>query len=395
MGMDGRGTGADGTGAYVGKGGGACRSKLNFIMDPEGRLSDLSLLYSDRWRRALTHADVVQSGEFRHPQPGFREYETVWLFAPKRPSQKAGRLAISTEHLVGKLATIRRMKSFGWATRLVFGFALMALAGGCQNSAQKVSLPQAISHVQSLTETAKRDVAEVKDGMPAGSKFLEALYKDATAPKDDLEKVRVALARARDRVQDLRVAKSTFFALVDADGAILRSDRVPDVLAGKNLWSAVPSCAEVMKGKTVNVTGSLAEAAGVKGRPDAQWFWLVPVTVDGTVKGAYVTGWSWSAYAYRLENSLRNELKTIARDKQTKEPLAYVYVVVAGAVYGAPLAPEVNAQAIGKQDPLSKAVGDQTWSTIVEITGREFALAVRRAPDLGENVALAVLRSET
>ena len=308
---------------------------------------------------------------------------------------KTGRWAISTEHPFAKLATIPRMKCFGWATHLVFGFALVTSGAGCQNSAQKVSLPQAISHVQSLAQTVKSDVSEVREGMPAGSKFLEALYKDATAPKDDLEKVRLGLARARDKVQDLRVAKSTFFALVDTDGAILRSDRVPDMLAGKNLWTAVPSAAEVLKGKTVNVSGTMAEASGVKGRPDAQWFWLVPVSVEGSVKGAYVTGWSWSAYAYRLENSLRNELKTVARDKQTKEPLAYVYVVVAGAVYGAPLAPEVNAQAIAKQEPLAKAAADQTWSAIVEITGREFALAVRRTPDLGENVAVAVLRSET
>lgn len=287
------------------------------------------------------------------------------------------------------------MKCFGWVTRSLFRIFLAVSTFGCQNSAQKVSLPQAILHVQSLTEIAKRDVAEVRDGMPLGSRLLEPLYKDATPPKDDLEKVRMALSRARERIQDLRVAKSTFFALVEPDGSIVRSDRVPDVLAGKNLWASVPSAAEVLKGKTVNVSGSLAEASGVKGRPDAQWFWLVPVTVDGVVKGAYVTGWSWSAYAYRLETALRNDLKTIAREKQTKEPLSYVYIVVSSSVYGAPLAPEVNAQAIAKQDPLAKTTADQTWSAIVEITGREFALAVRRSPDLGENVALAVLRSET
>lgn len=287
------------------------------------------------------------------------------------------------------------MKRFGWAVRLLISVVFPALSFACQNSVEKVSLPRAIEHVQSLVETTKRDVAEVREGMPAGSKFFEPLYKDATAPKDDLDKVKAALSRARDRVQDLRVAKSTFFALVDPDGSILRSDRVPDVLAGKNLWAAVPAAAEVMKGKTVNVSGSLAEASGVKGRSDAQWYWLVPVTADGVVKGAYVTGWSWSSYAYRLETSLRNELKTNAREKQTKEPLSYVYVVVGSSAYGAPLAPEVNALAISKQEPLGKATGEQTWSTIIDITGRQFALAVRRAPDLGDNVALAVLRSET
>lgn len=231
--------------------------------------------------------------------------------------------------------------------------------------------------------------------MPLGSRILETLYNNSANPRDDLEKVRISLARTRDKVQDLRVAKSTFFALVDADGTILRSDREPDVMAGKNLWAAVPQAAQVIQGHEMSISGSLAEASGVKGRSDAQWFWLTPIAVDGKVRAAYVTGWSWSAYAYRLETALRNDLKTIARDQNSKEPLTYVFLDVAGSVYGAPLSPEVNAQAIAKLDPLSKITNEQVWSTVIEITGREFALAVRRAPELGENVAIAVLRSET
>jgi hypothetical protein len=271
----------------------------------------------------------------------------------------------------------------------------LTLICGCQNSAKNTSLPRAIAHVSSLVEVAKGDVAEVRAGMPLGSQVLEPLYRNGAAPKDDLEKVRATLTKARDRVQDLRVAKSTFFALVDVDGTILRSDRVPDVMSGKNLWSAVPQAAQVLQGKVTSVSGSLAEASGVKGRGDGQWFWLVPVAAEGKVLGAYVTGWSWSAYAYRLETALRNELKTIARNEQSKEPLAYVYLDVSGAVYGAPVSPEVNASAISKALTLDKVSNGQVWSTVIEITGREFALAVKRAPDLGDNVAIAVLRSET
>ncbi len=286
------------------------------------------------------------------------------------------------------------MSSHGRAKPFV-QLILLTLISSCQNSVKSTSLPRAIKHVSSLVEVAKGDVAEVRAGMPLGSQVLEPLYRSGIAPKDDLEKVGVTLNRARDRVQDLRVAKSTFFALVDIDGTILRSDRVPDVMAGKNLWSAVPPAAQVIQGKVTTVNGSLAEASGVKGRPDGQWFWLVPVAVDGKVRGAYVTGWSWSAYAYRLETALRNELKTIARNEQSKEPLAYVYLDVSGAVYGAPVSPEVNASAISKAVTLDKVANGQVWSSVIEITGREFALAVSRAPDLGDNVAIAVLRSET
>jgi hypothetical protein len=288
-----------------------------------------------------------------------------------------------------------RMASILKQLWLFRGSVALVLLLGCQNSVKKTSLPQAVRHVASLVEVAKSDVSEVRTGMPEGSRVLESLYRNSVAPKDDLERVRVTLARARDRVQDLRVAKSTFFALVEPDGTILRSDRVPDNMAGRNLWSAIPTASEVVKGNTVSANGALAEAAGVKGRADGQWFWLVPVTVDGKVQGAYVTGWSWSAYAYRLETALRNELKTVARKEHSREPLAYVYLDVGDAVYGAPLAPEVNASAICRAVLLAKLGPDQIWSSVIEVTGREFALAVKRAPELGPDVAVAVLRSET
>jgi hypothetical protein len=72
-----------------------------------------------------------------------------------------------------------------------------------------------------------------------------------------------------------------------------------------------------------------------------------------------------------------------------------VYVVVGSAVYGAPVSPVVNAEAIAQQKPLEKASSDQVFVTELEITGRGFGLAVRRVPVLGGGVGIALLRSET
>jgi hypothetical protein len=265
----------------------------------------------------------------------------------------------------------------------------------CQNSTLKVSLPSAVNHAAKLAGTSRSDVAEVRAGLPLGAHALESLYKASVPPRDDLEHVEKSLQRARDSVQDLRVAKSTFFAVVDSDGTILRSDRTPDAMAGKNLWTAVPSTSQVMQGQYVETKGVLAEAAGVKGRSDGQWFALAPIKLENAVKGAYVTGWSWSGYAYRLETALRNDLKTQARENNTKEPLTYVYVIVGDKAFGAPVSPEVNATAILSAASNVHLSGDQVWSKVIEITGRDFALAMHAAPDLGPDVAVAVLRSET
>jgi hypothetical protein len=139
----------------------------------------------------------------------------------------------------------------------------------------------------------------------------------------------------------------------------------------------------------------MKEAAGVNG-PDGQWVAAAPITVDGKTRGLYVTGWAWSSYAYRLENAIRSKVKSdVMNNSGEKEPLLYVYVVVGDQAYGAPVSPEVNAKAILDEKPLDHAQGDSVFAKTVVITGRDFGLAVQRAPALGKDVAVAVLRSET
>lgn len=262
------------------------------------------------------------------------------------------------------------------------------------DKAKQHSAAQAREHVAELSKTAETDVGEVRAGLPQGVKHLEPLYAKEAAPRDDLPAVREALERARSKVQDLRVAKSTFFAVVDADGTVLRNDQDQDLMAGKNLLKSFPGLKPALEGKYVEARGTMPEAARVKG-PDGQWVAAQPIVVDGKTKGLYVTGWSWSAYAYRLENALRGSVRSALPNESAKMPLIYVYVVVADQAFGAPVSPEVSGKAILEQKPLERAKGDEIFVTTLEITGRDFGLAVKRVPALGEDVALAVLRSET
>ena len=64
-------------------------------------------------------------------------------------------------------------------------------------------------------------------------------------------------------------------------------------------------------------------------------------------------------------------------------------------VFGAPVSPDVNARVIKETSPLAKIPATSAVSFELEITGRDFGLAVQRAPALGKDVAIAVLRSET
>ena len=261
---------------------------------------------------------------------------------------------------------------------------------GCTDTGQ-VSADHAKQHAQFLLKAAEVDVTELKRGLPQGTKHLVDAVKDGVP---DGETARKALETARNKVQELRVAKSTFFALADKDGNVIRNDQDQDLMVGKNIFKSFPALKQVLTGSVVETRGSMPEAAGVKGKPDAQWVIGVPVEVSGKPVAAYVSGWSWSAYAYRLETSLRSDVLSHTKEGD-KVPLLYVYVIVGGSAYGAPISPTVNADAILKQKPLEKASATAPFAMPLEIEGRQFGLAVVPIAAIGKDAGIAVLRSET
>lgn len=277
--------------------------------------------------------------------------------------------------------------------RLVAVLAALALSLSACTKTTELSRQKARMAVELLAKAANIDVEEVRKGLPLGARQLEAFFGDERA-RHDAAAAKAALEKARGRVQDLRTAKSTFFLLAEKDGTILRSDLEHDALASKNLLSAF-DLKDAASGKYVEARGSMPEAAGVRGRPDAQWAAAVPVMSGAEVAGLYATGWSWSAYAYRLENQLRSTVKAEASESKTKLPLVYVYVVVGDETYGAPISPEVNARAVKASGLMGRATGEAVVDLAQEIEGRDFGIALRRVPSLGADVAIAVVRSET
>jgi hypothetical protein len=271
------------------------------------------------------------------------------------------------------------------------GLCLTTLSG-CAKTGE-ASRVKAHAEVEELSKTAAADVDEVRRGLPLGSKQLEAFFADDKALAD-ASAAKQALETARGRVQDLRVAKSTFFLLADKNGLILRSDQEHDALASKNLFASFDLKAAV-SGKYTETRGSMPEASGVRGRGDGQWAAAVPVFKGGEVAGVYATGWSWSAYAYRLETHLRSRVKSESSEGNRKEPLLYVYVVVEKDAYGAPISPDVNAKAVKDSGLMGRASGETVVDTALEIDGRDFGIALQRVPALGREVAIAVVRSET
>lgn len=275
-----------------------------------------------------------------------------------------------------------------WAL-LLMGWVLLA----CEHTNQE-TVVNALAHARRLSDTAKQDAGEVRQGLPRGAEELAKLWSSEPNPLGDPEAARRLLTRAQNKVQDLRVAKSTFFALAALDGTVIRNDREQDRMAGRPLFASFPDLARAVNGDYVEALGAMPEAHGVKGKPDAEWVAGKGVRVGDTVQALYVTGWAWSSYALRLEFTLRGQLERELRDRNQNVPLVYVFVVVGKEAYGTPESPEINARTIGERDPLAHLSPDGSFSTLLDITGRRFALAVQAAPHLAPQVGIAVLRSE-
>ena len=274
---------------------------------------------------------------------------------------------------------------------LLTTWALFALAlVSCESSAKKSAL-EVRAHASELAKVAREDAREVREGLPLGGAELEKLLGPEPL---DAPTARELLAKARGRVQDLRTAKSTFFALAGPDGVVIRNDQDQDRMAQKGLFAAFPELKAALDGRYVEARGSMPEAAEVRGRPDGQRVAAVPVRVGGATRALFVTGWSWSAYAYRLQNSLRSSVGA-ARGEREKMPLLYVFVVVEDKAYAARDSPDVNMKTVLDAKVLEKARAKEPFSAELEITGRPFGLGVILVPELGDKVALAVLRSET
>jgi hypothetical protein len=291
----------------------------------------------------------------------------------------------------GALSSFGALRQLGHAS-LALALALIA---GCGRT-DETSKARAREHAKELVETAQRDAGEVRRGLPLGAQQLAQRWASSGADLlNDAEAAREALNHARNKVQDLRIAKSTFFALAAPDGRIVRNDREQDLMAGASLFATFPALARAAQGPYVEALGVMPEAHGVRGKPDGEWMAAVGIDVGGQTRGVYVSGWAWSSYAFRLEFSLRNRITTELRGTRENVPLLYAFVVVGEEVYGTPESPEVSARAIADRKPLANLGPDGSFATLLEITGRDFALAVQAAPDLAPGVGIGVLRSET
>lgn len=295
------------------------------------------------------------------------------------------------------------MISFDYSTRLaalplaalglVAVVALVAL-GGCDD-VKKLSEREASEEVALMAPIVKEDVEQIRKGVPLGAaKLAEKTDPDTLGSNPALQK---AIAQSRAQVPELDTSKATFFAMADATGTVLRSEADLDLLATKSVITPFPTLKKALDpaSGTVEAFGEMAEMRGLRTGQDLAWVLAHPMKDAKGLKGLFITGWSFRKYAAYLDDKARRHLEAASLKAEKKTvPIVYVFLLKGGKAYGSPLlSADVNAQALEGLGLLEKtATGPYKGN--IEITGRSFGVAAQRAPELGDDAAVAVLLSE-
>jgi hypothetical protein len=265
-----------------------------------------------------------------------------------------------------------------------------ALATACTDKG-KISVKEAGPNLDALLATADTDISQIERGLPLGAAKLSTLWAHGADARQDLRAVRQALQKMRREVPDLTVAKSTFFAVADAQGIAIRNDLEEDAMAGTALLPLFPELAKAEQGSYVATTGTFPGPPLPSG-PDKDWLAAVPIKKDdGSVAGILLTGWTYRRFAYHLQEQLEHDLSQTQGNLQI--PVIYVMVFDKSGVYGAAKTPAVNQKAIADLDPVAKTAGGRASGTLT-ITDRDFGWVAAREPKLGPDIGIVVLRSE-
>jgi hypothetical protein len=288
---------------------------------------------------------------------------------------------------------MRIRKGFSTVTSCIV-LAMVVGLPACKDKA-KESAGQAAENVQALVALAGKDVEEIERGLPEGAKRVAPMFAKTAEPLEP-SAVRARLNKVHREVPDLNVAKSTFFALADDKGVALRNDLEVDTMAGQNIVQIFPDLTKALGGAYVETVGAFPGAISPTQGQDRDFIAAAPIKrEDGSVAGLLVTGWAFRRFAFHLQEQMKHDIGEQLRNAHDtgKLPVLYAALFDKTGVYAATQTPSVNEKALADEKVYDKTASGPTQG-VVTITDRAFGYAAARAPKLGADVGIAVLRSE-
>lgn len=288
---------------------------------------------------------------------------------------------------------IHRRTFVGVSSSLLFTQLTGTLVVGCTDKG-KLAQDAASEAVDIALGLATRDTDQVRKGMPDGAKILEKrLPADPVGNRLEVEQ---AIKAARENVDILINAKSTFFSFAGVDGVVLRSEVQIDELAEKNILSVYPSLAKALEPNAglVEAYGEMDAIRGVKKGNDSAWVVAHAVAggEGGKPRGLFLSGWSLRHYAGVLQSAMRTHFdeKSKSAEKTSEAVHAHIFILKGRGTYGDPEAPDENTTEVQNLDILPKLASAE-FRAVKEIEKRTWGIVAKKAPQFGDDAAFVGL----
>lgn len=289
--------------------------------------------------------------------------------------------------------------------RRSFLLALSAVAtvAGCKSKAQKQA-EAAIPDVTRLEKLlAERHVDSLARALPPAGKALGDKIGDKVISPTEAAAIGPLFDDIRNKTDDLRSAKRSYFAITDMGGEIVWVDDPNWLVIGRKAAVAFNKLEAVLAGKEAYAAGP-----GRYGGADPEALTLFeasPIKRGDKVVGGLLCAWEIHEAAEDMQRQLQTELamKTVKPKTRAKAKDKYqlvldtpdLWVAVFNDKYiwmqeGAPQPLEDGAKSIG----LFAKTANGAWSGTFDVLNRGWGAAAKRVPSLGEGMGIAVLRHE-
>ena len=278
---------------------------------------------------------------------------------------------------------------------LVASLAVAAL--GCKSKATKQSEQAAADVVTLQGVLASRHV----DSLPKALPLAAAKLSVPTAESGD------KLSELRDGSDDLRAAKRSFYALVDAKGVVVYVDESNWKIVDR-VMTSFPPVVDVLAGKAPFARGS--GRFGGEGDDTLTFVDAVPLRdpsdKSGGIVGALIDGWEAHDIASDLQAQLltqqamaaasagpRGRVKQSDLNKKAMEdPDVWVALFKGPLVFLQEGAFEPLVDAAKGLDLATKTAGGARWRDTFDVARATWGGAAERTPALGDDVGIAVFR---
>jgi hypothetical protein len=202
-----------------------------------------------------------------------------------------------------------------------------------------------------------------------------------------IRKLRSPTAARGENDFDLLTSGLLFVAVLDGQGKFIVRDEGPEKMYRQDLRPRFAAVREALAGRAACSTGLLP------GDSYAVALVAVPIQKDGRTLGAFIGAASYPSLARRAER-LRAHQSQGVDGGMAYAPTVRVSLFWKDQVHSGSIQPELDPtrpRAATRRAELARA---RVFTRFLNVQSREFGLAVRRVPSLGEDAGVIVWRAE-